>query len=187
MKTFHAFIEARNGRGETEYRGYAAWRKALKSAWPNVMIDGDKDIANAFADGKGIGEWDGEVGTIHGDAHKRIIRLNNQPPDMGTFMRDIAQNPSDTFRRMVFADWVDERGHASEAEILRSNKPIFSVQQPVVRPYLNSLMNLMMLNWDQLIEVLKTKRYPLNSVFVNHSVSLSKYPIVQDLIATMIQ
>ena len=110
------------------------------------MIDGDKDIANAFVDGKGVGEWDGEVGTIHGDAHKRIIRLNNQPPDMGAFMHGIAEKPSDVIRRFAFADWIHERGHASEAEILRSNKAIFSVQQPVARPYLNSLMNLMMLN-----------------------------------------
>ena len=55
----------RNYLGDREYQTWAGWKKAAKEAGA-VRIEGDKDIANAFAaDGFGVGEWDGEKGTIY--------------------------------------------------------------------------------------------------------------------------
>ncbi len=55
----------RNYLGEREYQTWAGWKKAAKEAGA-VRIEGDKDIANAFAaDGFGVGEWDGEKGSIY--------------------------------------------------------------------------------------------------------------------------
>ena len=47
-----------------EYRTWAGWRRAIKRMYPAVTIDGDKDIACAIVDGRGVGEWDGEKGCI---------------------------------------------------------------------------------------------------------------------------
>lgn len=50
--------------GEKEYSSYSSWLKAVKSNGAE-RIEGDKDIAHAFdKEGKGVGEWDGEKGTI---------------------------------------------------------------------------------------------------------------------------
>ena len=43
---------------------YQAWRRKVKTLWPTATFEGDKDIACAFCDGKGVGEWDGAVGEV---------------------------------------------------------------------------------------------------------------------------
>jgi hypothetical protein len=44
---------------------YPAWKSAVKSAGA-TKIDGDKDIATALdANGRGVGEWDGETGEVY--------------------------------------------------------------------------------------------------------------------------
>lgn len=65
MKTFTEYLEARNHLGEMQYNSWNAWMKALKTMYSNVTFEGDKEIANAFVDGKGVGEWDGVVGIIY--------------------------------------------------------------------------------------------------------------------------
>lgn len=70
----------RNYLGEREYQTWAGWKKAAKEAGA-VRLEGDKDIANAFAaDGFGVGEWDGEKGTIY----IREVRSN---PSRGSSIR----------------------------------------------------------------------------------------------------
>jgi hypothetical protein len=58
--------EAVNHLGETAYRNYNSWKRACKQASPNCKFDGDRDVCNCFSqDGKPIGEWDGETGSVH--------------------------------------------------------------------------------------------------------------------------
>jgi len=57
--------ENKNHLGEPTYQLYSSWIRALRKRYPNVRIEGDKDIANAF-DGKiSVGEWDGVEGSIY--------------------------------------------------------------------------------------------------------------------------
>jgi hypothetical protein len=56
--------------GETEYNTYSGWRAACKRAGAD-QFDGDRDICQALSNGTGVGEWDGVVGTVYDDAHKK--------------------------------------------------------------------------------------------------------------------
>lgn len=61
----------RNHMGETEYHGYYKWRVACRNAGA-VEFVGDRDIDEGHnAQGKAVGEWDGVVGSVYGDAHKQ--------------------------------------------------------------------------------------------------------------------
>lgn len=52
--------------GDRGLNTYAGWKRAAKLKGA-VKFEGDKDICQAFnADGKGIGEWDGEKGWLKG-------------------------------------------------------------------------------------------------------------------------
>ena len=59
--------EAKNHMGDKEYRTYSSWKAAIKNAANGKPIKwiGDKDIGEAHVDGKGIGEWDGEKGSVY--------------------------------------------------------------------------------------------------------------------------
>jgi hypothetical protein len=58
--------ESVNHMGDTEYKSYAAWKAACKKMDPEHTIEGDKDVAQAHGkNGKGIGDWDGEMGLIY--------------------------------------------------------------------------------------------------------------------------
>ncbi len=65
--------EAKNHMGETEYNTYSGWRAACKRAGAD-KFDGDRDICQALKGGKGVGEWDGAVGTVYDDAHKKAAK-----------------------------------------------------------------------------------------------------------------
>lgn len=57
--------DALNHLGEREYQTYSAWRAAAKAAGA-TRFEGDKDIASAVgADGKHVGEWGGDKGSIY--------------------------------------------------------------------------------------------------------------------------
>jgi hypothetical protein len=57
--------DALNHLGEREYQTYSAWRAAAKAAGA-TRFEGDKDIAAAIgADGKHVGEWGGDKGSIY--------------------------------------------------------------------------------------------------------------------------
>ncbi len=71
-----AFIRAVKGRpairkgntnhlGERQYRTFGAWRKAILGLVPGATFDGNKEIAQALFAGIGLGEWDGETGTVY--------------------------------------------------------------------------------------------------------------------------
>lgn len=66
-------VEAKNHMGETEYNTYSSWRAACKRAGAD-KFDGDRDICQALKGGKGVGEWDGAVGTVYDDAHKKAAK-----------------------------------------------------------------------------------------------------------------
>ncbi len=66
-------VEAKNHMGETEYNTYSGWRAACKRAGA-TEFDGDRDICQAMANGKGIGEWDGATGSVYDDAHKKAAK-----------------------------------------------------------------------------------------------------------------
>jgi hypothetical protein len=70
IETLAYIAEAKNHMGETEYTTYSAWRAACRRAGADEF-DGDKDICQAKKSGKGVGEWDGAVGTVYDDAHKK--------------------------------------------------------------------------------------------------------------------
>lgn len=55
---------------ETEYSTYNGWKAACRRAGAD-RFDGDRDICQAMRGNKGVGEWDGDVGTVYGDAHKK--------------------------------------------------------------------------------------------------------------------
>jgi hypothetical protein len=59
--------------GETEYTTYSGWKAACRKAGA-TEFDGDRDICQAKKDGKGVGEWDGAVGTVYDDAHKKAAK-----------------------------------------------------------------------------------------------------------------
>jgi hypothetical protein len=63
-------VEAKSHMGETEYTTYSGWKAACRKAGA-TEFDGDRDICQAKKDGKGVGEWDGAVGTVYDDAHKK--------------------------------------------------------------------------------------------------------------------
>lgn len=65
--------EAKNHMDETEYNTYSGWRAACKRAGAD-KFDGDRDICQALKGGKGVGEWDGAVGTVYDDAHKKAAK-----------------------------------------------------------------------------------------------------------------
>jgi hypothetical protein len=66
-------LEAKNHMGETEYTTYSGWKAACRKAGA-TEFDGDRDICQAKKDGKGVGEWDGAVGTVYDDAHKKAAK-----------------------------------------------------------------------------------------------------------------
>lgn len=63
-------VEAKNHMGETEYNTYSGWKAACRKAGADDF-EGDRDICQAKKGGKGVGEWDGAVGTVYDDAHKK--------------------------------------------------------------------------------------------------------------------
>lgn len=63
----------KNHMGETEYNTYSGWKAACRRAGAD-QFDGDKDICQARKGGKGVGEWDGAVGTVYDDAHKKAAK-----------------------------------------------------------------------------------------------------------------
>ena len=56
--------DARNHLGEKEYSTYSGWRAAAKAAGA-TRFEGDKDIASAHGPNGGVGEWDGEKGSVY--------------------------------------------------------------------------------------------------------------------------
>lgn len=57
--------EAKNHMGDREYQTYSGWRTACKKAYPGCAFRGDKDIGAAVVGAKGVGEWDGAVGSVY--------------------------------------------------------------------------------------------------------------------------
>lgn len=57
-------FDARNHLGEKEYNTYAGWRAAAKAAGA-TRFEGDMDIAHAMGPNGGVGEWDGEKGSVY--------------------------------------------------------------------------------------------------------------------------
>lgn len=62
--------EAKNHMDETEYNTYSGWKAACRKAGAD-KFEGDRDICQAMKDGKGVGEWDGEKGSVYDDSHKK--------------------------------------------------------------------------------------------------------------------
>jgi len=68
-----SMVEAKDEHGNTIYNSYGSWRTAVKTAFPEMWIDGDSDIANAmigprpYVRGKtiSVGEWDGTTGYVN--------------------------------------------------------------------------------------------------------------------------
>jgi hypothetical protein len=60
-------FESKNHLGDREYTTYASWKAAIRKAAGDKKVEwiGDKDIGEAHVDGKSIGEWDGEVGSVY--------------------------------------------------------------------------------------------------------------------------
>lgn len=64
--------EMKNEFGEVIYSSFGTWKRAAKTANPDVWFDGDADICNAMVGPKpykrlqtrAIGEWDGEQGVV---------------------------------------------------------------------------------------------------------------------------
>lgn len=63
-----------NHMGEKEYYTFAGWKRAVKAIDPKAVFYGDRDIGGAF----GIGEWDGEKGSIFTD-ETRVKILKYDP------------------------------------------------------------------------------------------------------------
>lgn len=59
--------EGKNHMGERSFQTYGAWMAAVKKIKPDAKFDGDKDICCA----PGVGEWDGETGSIY-DKKKKV-------------------------------------------------------------------------------------------------------------------
>jgi len=57
-------LEAVNHMGERELNSYAGWKRACKLAHPGCAFRGDKDIGAATLNGRDVGEWDGEKGSV---------------------------------------------------------------------------------------------------------------------------
>lgn len=46
---------------------FQAWKRALRQRFVNLTFEGDKDICQAWSNGKYVGEWDGETGEVFTD------------------------------------------------------------------------------------------------------------------------
>lgn len=57
--------EGKNHLGDREYQSYKSWKAAIKKAYPNATFRGDIDIGGAQIDGKDVGEWGGDVGSVY--------------------------------------------------------------------------------------------------------------------------
>ena len=78
MKTFQQWVEV-NHLGEREFRNFNAWRRAIKAQYPDATFEGDIDIAQAFGNGRGIGEWDGVRGVIYNARPGDIVQDPTDP------------------------------------------------------------------------------------------------------------
>jgi len=115
----------KNHMGETEYHGYYKWKVACRKAGA-VEFVGDRDIDEGHdSRGKAVGEWDGVVGSVYGDAHK-------QKPAVGQ-MAEAGESPEDIVRQSRKASrdadddmWAASRGKGQGANDLaataRKNK-----------------------------------------------------------------
>ncbi len=65
-------IEANNHLGEPEYQTYAGWKAACRKAHPACTFRGDKDIGGAVVDGRDVGEWGGDVGSVFKAKPKKV-------------------------------------------------------------------------------------------------------------------
>lgn len=100
--------EAKNSLGETEYRTYSSWLRAVKQLDPQARIEGDKDIASAFAsDGKPLGQWEGDVGSIHQRDDIIAIKPKNGKPFKTTWTSFKQQN-ADGFSPEEFEQFEKE-------------------------------------------------------------------------------
>lgn len=73
--------EVKNHLGDTEYQTYQGWRAACKKAHPACTFRGDKDIGGAVVDGKDIGEWGGDVGSVFKAKPKKVSESTLDPED----------------------------------------------------------------------------------------------------------
>jgi hypothetical protein len=46
------------------FQTFQGWKRAVRERCANVTFEGDKDICQAWGDGKYAGEWDGETGEV---------------------------------------------------------------------------------------------------------------------------
>lgn len=76
--------EAKNHLGDPEYQTYAGWKAACKKAHPTCTFRGDKDIGGAVVDGKDVGEWGGDVGSVYTAKPKKIAESVLDAEDAAT-------------------------------------------------------------------------------------------------------
>jgi len=87
--------EAKDEDGNQKYTTYAAWKRALKKAYPESWIDGDADIANGMlgpkpfkrGETKGVGEWDGSEGWLK----KVKTQVSEAKQKRGSFLQKLLE------------------------------------------------------------------------------------------------
>jgi uncharacterized protein (TIGR02996 family) len=81
-----------------------------------------------------------------------VAPSNPLPPDEQAFLRAVLADPHDSLPRLVYADWLEERGDPRGeflrlATRLRDEERLFSRDRPAMRDRLDELRPLLPVNW----------------------------------------
>ena len=102
----------KNHMGETQYHGYYKWKVACRKAGA-VEFVGDRDIDEGHdSRGKAVGEWDGVVGSVYGDAHKqRPVAAEGDSPPSGSLA-----SPMSEAKKKAKPDFLDKDKDGNKKE-----------------------------------------------------------------------
>lgn len=114
--------EALNHLGEREFQTYEGWKAAVKKMYPNMSIEGNKDIAQASVGGKGVAEWDGAVGSIYNPSQP--IKTTKEGTTPHTFYTKKSTKPQAPLARPS----VDEKLESNDKKLYNiSREKIFDM------------------------------------------------------------
>ena len=112
----------KNHMGETQYHGYYKWKVACRKAGA-VEFVGDRDIDEGHdSRGKAVGEWDGVVGSVYGDAHKQKPAVG-QMAEAKKAKPDFLDKDKDGNKKEPFKKAVKDSG--KKVEEAKKAKPDF--------------------------------------------------------------
>lgn len=112
----HTITEvSRNHMGENEIHSFSKWKAACRRVNASVWFDGDSDISQALigpkpyvrGETKSIGEWDGETGSVYGNAHIQKESV----------VMELSNATMSSYRKKAIADAMKKHHESGPSEI----------------------------------------------------------------------